>query len=709
MTPQEALKQYFGYDNFRPMQAEIIENITKGKDTVVIMPTGGGKSVCFQVPALVLEGTCIVVSPLIALMKDQVDALQANGIEAAYLNSSQLMAEQAVIEKSALDGELKLLYISPEKLLTSSTITFLKNLKINLFAIDEAHCISSWGHDFRPEYTQLKMLKQHFPTTPVVALTATADKITRKDIITQLALNEPELFLSSFDRPNLSLNVEIGKDRFKVIEQFIQQNPRKSGIIYCLARATTESIADKLIAKGIKAAAYHAGMNAAQRSKVQEDFLRDETPIICATIAFGMGIDKSNVRWVIHYNLPKNIEGYYQEIGRAGRDGLPSETVLFYTMADVMMLRKFAEESGQSELQLAKLERMQQYADAQICRRKILLGYFGENLVEDCGNCDVCKNPPAYIDGTITAQKALSAIARLKEKVGMNMLIDVLRGSRNKELLEKEYDKIKTYGAGANMNPFEWQQALLQMLNLGLIEIAYDDHYALKITNFGNDVLFGNRKITFVQFKKFEPKQAENVTVTKAKSESENLRDELFEVLRTLRKNIADNQKVPPYVIFNDATLTEMADKKPLTAQALQAISGVGVKKMESYGQEFLETIVNFATEKVKQGAKITGSSNLVTYDFYKNGMTVEQIAEARKLTPATVIGHLIFLYENGYQVDVMQIITEDEYTKVVKAVVALNHNEVSLKPIFEYLGGEIPYDKIRIAVNQYRKVAQKL
>lgn len=706
MTPQEALKQYFGYDNFRPMQAEIIENITKGKDTVVIMPTGGGKSVCFQVPALVLAGTCIVVSPLIALMKDQVDALQANGIAAAYLNSSQLMAEQAVIEKSALDGELKLLYISPEKLLTSSTITFLKNLKINLFAIDEAHCISSWGHDFRPEYTQLKMLKQHFPTTPVVALTATADKITRKDIITQLSLNEPELFLSSFDRPNLSLNVEIGKDRFKVIEQFIQQNPRKSGIIYCLARATTESIADKLIAKGIKAAAYHAGMNAAQRSKVQEDFLRDETPIICATIAFGMGIDKSNVRWVIHYNLPKNIEGYYQEIGRAGRDGLPSETVLFYTMADVMMLRKFAEESGQSELQLAKLERMQQYADAQICRRKILLGYFGENLVEDCGNCDVCKNPPAYIDGTITAQKALSAITRLKEKVGMNMLIDVLRGSRNKELLEKEYDKIKTYGAGANMNPFEWQQALLQMLNLGLIEIAYDDHYALKITNFGNDVLFGNRKITFVQFKKFEPKQVENTTVSKSKTEAENLRDELFEVLRTLRKNIADNQKVPPYVIFNDATLTEMADKKPLTAQALQAISGVGVKKMESYGQEFLETIVNFATEKVKQGAKITGSSNLVTYDFYKNGMTVEQIAEARKLTPATVIGHLIFLYENGYPIDVMQLITEDEYTKVVKAVVALNHNEVSLKPIFEYLNSEIPYDKIRIAVNQYRKIS---
>jgi ATP-dependent DNA helicase RecQ len=573
-----------------------------------------------------------------------------------------------------------------------------------LFAIDEAHCISSWGHDFRPEYTQLKMLKKHFPAIPVVALTATADKITRKDIVTQLALNEPELFLSSFDRPNLSLNVEIGKDRFKVIEQFIQQHPRQSGIIYCLSRATTESMADKLIAKGIKAAAYHAGMSAQQRSKVQEDFLRDETPIICATIAFGMGIDKSNVRWIIHYNLPKNIEGYYQEIGRAGRDGLPSETILFYTIADVMMLRDFAQQSGQRELQLAKLERMQQYADAQICRRKILLSYFGENLADDCGNCDVCKNPPAYIDGTIIAQKALSAITRLKEKVGMNMLIDVLRGSRNKELLEKEYDKIKTYGAGANMNPFEWQQALLQMLNLGLIEIAYDDHHVLKITNFGNDVLFGNRKITFVQFKRFEPKQAENTTVSKSKSEAENLRDELFEVLRTLRKKIADGQKVPPYVVFNDATLTEMADKKPITSQALLAISGVGVKKMESYGEEFLETIVNFVIEKVKQGAKITGSSNLITYDLYKNGMTVEQIAEERKMSPVTIGGHLIYLYENGYPIEIMQLITDEEYQKVIHAIKTLKHDDISLKPIFDYLGGEIQYDKIRIAVNQYKK-----
>lgn len=705
MTPQTALKQYFGYDNFRPMQAEIIENITKGKDTVVIMPTGGGKSVCFQIPALVLEGICIVVSPLIALMKDQVDALQANGIAAAYLNSSQLMAEQTVIEKSALDGELKLLYISPEKLLLQNTVFFLKRLKINLFAIDEAHCISSWGHDFRPEYTQLKMLKKHFPTTPVVALTATADKITRKDIVTQLSLNEPELFLSSFDRPNLSLNVEVGKDRFKVIEQFVLQRPRQSGIIYCLSRATTENMAEKLIAKGVKAAAYHAGMTAPQRSKVQEDFLRDETPIICATIAFGMGIDKSNVRWVMHYNLPKNIEGYYQEIGRAGRDGLPSETVLFYTMGDVMMLRKFAEESGQSELQLAKLERMQQYADAQICRRKILLSYFGETLADDCGNCDVCKNPPAYIDGTTTAQKALSAIRRLKEKVGIGMLIDVLRGSRNKELLEKEYDKIKTYGAGANMNPFEWQQALLQMLNLGLIEIAYDDHNVVKITNFGNDILFGNRKITFVQFKRFEPKQVET-RVSKSQSEAEKLREELFYILVVLRKKIADIQKVPPYVVFNDATLTEMADKKPLTSQALQATSGVGVKKMESYGEEFLETIVNFATEKVKQGAKITGATNLLTYDLYKKGVSIEQIAAERKMSPATIGGHLIYLYENGYPIDLMQLITDEEYQKVIAAIKDLKHDDISLKPIFEYLGGEIQYDKIRIAVNQYKKMA---
>jgi ATP-dependent DNA helicase RecQ len=429
---QAALKKFFGYDTFRPMQADIVQTILNGRDVLVIMPTGGGKSICYQIPALVMEGICIVVSPLIALMKDQVEGLRANGVPAAFLNSSISYEEQRKVEERAYDGHLKLLYVSPEKLLSAGFFNFLKGLKINLFAIDEAHCISSWGHDFRPEYAQLRYLKEQFPEVPVVALTATADRATRKDIVLQLALPDPETFIASFDRPNLSLAVRPGQQRLKQIIDFIKERPGQSGIVYCLSRKETEDVALGLQNQGIKAEFYHAGLSPDRRDKVQTAFIKDSTPIIVATIAFGMGIDKSNIRWVIHYNLPKNMEGYYQEIGRAGRDGLNSDTLLFYSYGDLMRLQSMITESGQAELMQAKLDRMQQYAEASMCRRRILLSYFGEDLGKDCGNCDVCLHPPQRFDGTVLAQKALSAVARTQERIGVIMLVDILRGSQRK-------------------------------------------------------------------------------------------------------------------------------------------------------------------------------------------------------------------------------------------------------------------------------------
>jgi ATP-dependent DNA helicase RecQ len=405
---RQALKRYYGYDNFRPMQADIIEHILAGKDTVVLMPTGGGKSVCFQIPAVVSQGTCIVVSPLIALMKDQVEALKANGIAAGYINSSVGQAEANDIARAAVSGHLKLLYVSPEKLLSEGFLQFLTRVNISLFAIDEAHCISSWGHDFRPEYTQLGQLRTYFPGTPIIALTATADRLTQRDIRTQLNLHEPKVFLSSFDRPNINLIVRPGQDRVGSVLEYIARHPQDPGIIYCLSRKTCETISQKLVAKGVKAAHYHAGLTPLQRSKAQEAFLQDDVQVIVATIAFGMGIDKSNVRWVMHYNLPKNIEGYYQEIGRAGRDGAQSTAILFYSFADVMQMREMVTKdvpARQAQLNTAKLERMQQFAEAASCRRKILLNYFSETLGEDCGNCDICRNPPTTFDGTLIAQK----------------------------------------------------------------------------------------------------------------------------------------------------------------------------------------------------------------------------------------------------------------------------------------------------------------
>jgi ATP-dependent DNA helicase RecQ len=594
-----ALKRYFGYEQFRPQQADIIQAIYLGKDALVLMPTGGGKSMCYQIPAVTMPGTCVVVSPLISLMKDQVEGLRANGISAAFINSAIDSREQLQVEEAFYAGDLRLLYVSPEKLLSSNFSTILKRGKINLFAIDEAHCISAWGHDFRPEYTQLNLLKQQFPGVPIVALTATADKLTRKDIVDQLHLKEPEIFIASFDRPNLSLEVRSGQQRINQIQDFIRKHPQQAGIIYTLSRKSTEDLAAKLQQQGCKAEAYHAGLSAEQRSKIQDKFINDNTQVICATVAFGMGIDKSNVRWVIHYNLPKNLEGYYQEIGRAGRDGAKADTLLFYSFADVSMLRDIiqnGENATQNDIQLLKLERMQQYAESSACRRRILLAYFGENLSQNCGNCDVCRNPPQSIDGTVIAQKALSAVYRLQEQVPMGLLIDVLRGSGRKEIYQAGYDQIKTYGVGRDLSTWDWQQYLMQLINLGFLEIAYDAGNVLRLTPASHEVLFKNRSIQLIKPVSFKEKQEQEKAAAKSKPQvkRERLRDELFEHLRQLRKDIAQKEGIPPYLIFSDATLEEMAFHIPMNEDALLSVSGVGEKKMVQYGYRFLKAIRQF-------------------------------------------------------------------------------------------------------------------
>ncbi|WP_294472933.1 DNA helicase RecQ [uncultured Bacteroides sp.] len=599
---RDTLKTYFGYDSFRPLQEEIIRHILNKQDALVLMPTGGGKSICYQLPALLCEGTAVVVSPLISLMKDQVESLQSNGIAAGALNSSNDETENANLRRACIEGRLKLLYISPEKLISEKDY-LLRDMNISLFAIDEAHCISQWGHDFRPEYTQMGMLHQQFPQVPIVALTATADKITRQDIIRQLHLNQPRTFISSFDRPNISLTVKRGfqaKEKNKAMLEFINRHRGESGIIYCMSRNKTETVAQMLQKQGIRCGVYHAGLSTQQRDETQDDFINDRIQVVCATIAFGMGIDKSNVRWVIHNNLPKSIESFYQEIGRAGRDGLPSDTVLFYSLGDLILLTKFATESNQQSINLEKLQRMQQYAEADICRRRILLSYFGETATEDCGNCDVCKNPPQRFDGTIIVQKALSAIARTEQQVSTGLLIDILRGNYSAEVTGKGYQELKTFGAGRDIPPRDWQDYLLQMLQLGYFEIAYNESNHLKITPSGSDILFGRAQAMLAVIRRDEVStgkgRKKKVVVAKelpfGLPGGEN--EDLFEALRGLRKQLADQDGLPAYIVLSDKVLHLLSISKPTTIEELESINGMSEYKIKKYGKEFLKLIKLF-------------------------------------------------------------------------------------------------------------------
>lgn len=606
----QILKKYFGYDSFRPNQEEIIRNVLQGRDVLVLMPTGGGKSLCYQIPALMLEGTTVVISPLLSLMKDQVDALVESGIYAAALNSNNTDEENLTIRQDCIRGKVKILYISPERLMAE--IPFLSRyVRVALFAVDEAHCISQWGHDFRPEYTQLGILHHEFAHVPVMALTATADKVTREDIQKQLNLVDPCIFISSFDRPNLSLEVRRGyrmREKHLAILNFISRRPDQSGIIYCMSRKNTETVAAMLQEHDINVAVYHAGLSTEERARTQEAFLNDHVQIVCATVAFGMGINKSNVRFVIHYNLPKSIECFYQEIGRAGRDGMPSDTLLFYSFGDLAQLTRFASDSGQKRMNLERLQRMQEYAEASVCRRRILLNYFGEQTDCDCGNCDVCKHPPLRFDGTVLVQKALSALVRTDQKIGFTMLVDVLRGNMTQEIVSRQYDRIKTFGVGHDVPARDWHDYLLQMLQLGLIEIAYDENSHLKVTEAGWQVLYGKSVAQLSVIVRDEqsdrnskPKRRNTVQAVKVKDTSKvgdellSENQDLFDALRDLRKKLADEQGFPPYIILSDKVLYLLCQIRPVTLDAFGMISGIGEYKKQKYGEAFIRLIRTFA------------------------------------------------------------------------------------------------------------------
>ena len=604
MNIVEILSHFFGYKAFRPLQREIIERTIKRKDSLVRMPTGGGKSICYQIPALSMPGTAVIVSPLISLMKDQVESLQSNGIQSATLNSSSPVEYQQLVKRRCAGGDLKLLYISPERLIIE--IPFIRQqMKVSLFAIDEAHCISHWGHDFRPEYSQLGILREEFPDTPVMALTATADKLTRNDIINQLHLrvdDEDGIFISSFDRPNLSLRVMHGyekRDKDAYIINYIRQHPHAPGIVYCLSRKSTEQLAQKLRKAGIQSASYHAGMTSGDRDNVQEAFSHDDIQVVCATIAFGMGIDKSNIRWVIHYNMPKSIEGFYQEIGRAGRDGLHADTILFYSLQDIVQLSQFIQAATDVEVRRTnseKLRLMRQYAEARICRRRILLNYFNEPYDKNCNNCDVCNHPPQTFDGTIVAQKALSAAARTQESRSSSTLIDILRGKVTETIRRNGYDHLPTFGKGAEYDERQWRDFFLQLLQMGYIEIAYDKFNAVKITPFGWEVIRGKRRVDMVdntREKQLSPaKRNRQLRLTiPVLGGGKSIDPALYEELRLLRKRIADEKGVPAFVIMNDKVLSAIATHKPQNETEFGMIPGIGAYKREQYAEAFIAVI----------------------------------------------------------------------------------------------------------------------
>lgn len=674
----QLLKKFYGYSTFRPGQYEIIDAVTSGRDAVVLMPTGGGKSLCYQLPALMLEGCVVVVSPLIALMEDQVAALIANGIPAAAIHSNQEeYANRDILEKAA-SGMIRLLYVSPERLLADID-TWVSNVKISLFAIDEAHCISQWGHDFRPDYTKLSAVKQRFPAVPVMALTATADRLTRDDIITQLGLVNPLRWTGSFNRPNLSLKVVQGaqkKQKVAEITRMLRKYPNDSGIVYTLSRKGAEELHNTLSVLGFRSAVYHAGLTPQARAEAQKAFTDNDVQVVCATIAFGMGIDKSNIRWVVHYNLPGNIESYYQEIGRAGRDGLPSETVLFYSYQDVIMRQHFLEESGRPLIAAEKLEWMHKFAEATVCRRRMLMSYFGEVMDHDCGNCDVCLDPPSRIDGTVLVQKAGSAILRTGQQVGILTLTDILRGSSRSEIRQKGYDLIKTYGVGRDLSAQEWNAYIGQMIQLGLFEVAYDEQNHLRVTPYGMQAVYGKVPVelsTFVPFvhkgKKTDDRQAKRTV-------SQDPTLQLFEQLKAVRRAVAAASSLPAEAVFNDPALLEMARQRPAAIEDLLKVSGVSERKAVKYGKKFIAAIRKFEG----LGASMPqGSTYKETLILHNAGVPLGEMAEIKGIKVDTILGHIAKLIDEDMITSFSTYIARRDYELIIKTIDSENKDAINV------------------------------
>lgn len=657
------LKKFYGYSSFRPGQYEIIEAACRGRDTIVLMPTGGGKSLCYQLPALMLEGCALVVSPLIALMEDQTEALVANGIPAAAIHSNSTETHNREVVEEALKGRIKLIYVSPERLLSDLDI-WVKNLPVSLIAIDEAHCISQWGHDFRPVYTQLAVLKERFPDVPMMALTATADRLTRDDISGLLNLKNPLRWIGSFDRPNLSIRV-IGdatkKERVARAASLIRKYPNDAGIIYTLSRKGAEDMYESLQRLGFRAAVYHAGMSASARAEAQRAFTNGDVQAVCATIAFGMGIDKSNIRWVMHNNLPGNIECYYQEIGRAGRDGLPSETILFHSYQDIITRRRFLEDSGQPQIAGEKLRAMEQYADAKVCRRRILLSYFNEAMEHDCGNCDICLNPPQRFNGSVLVQKAASAVIRLNSQIGVMTLVDVLRGSARAEITQKGFDRIPTFGVGRDLSVREWSAYIGQMIQLGIFDVAFDDGNKLRVTPFGMKVTRGQAT---VELSRYTPEYMAKGTKHKAKEAriSTDPVQLLFDQLKAVRRDVAAKAGIPPEAVFNDASLLDMARTKPSNMEEFMKVSGVSEVKGVKYGKRFITVIRKFTG---LSGHLPQGTSTLETLYLHNAGIGAGEIARIKGIGIETVKNHIAKLIEEGMVTEYSRYITLDQFKEI--------------------------------------------